>query len=438
MHQTSLLLQFGKSVNKFFPQMSEWLRTVKDSRQSGKCTYTIESLLWLSLLLLLSPLSSRRQYNQEMNELELKACLEGLLGIKLPAIPHGDTLNNLWSQMCPSELEKLKQLMVKVLIRGKYLDTHRYKKTWLVAIDGVELYRFNEKHCEHCLYAKINGKYQYYHRVLEAKLVCGNGLVISMASEFIENNGQDVDNKQDCELKAFHRLAARLKQVFPKLPITVLADSLYPNGPVFERCREYDWKYIFVLQSKVLPSVWEDFKGLCQMPLNALGVKEKDNCLNTKTDEYWWQNDLEYQGQKFKGKLNLMTVTSQEKKQLKRAFVTNWAISVENVTQLECQGQMRWKIENEGFNVQKNHGFNLEHSFSRNPNAQQCVYQLIQMAHLLFELFQRADLLQAGQQLHSRRQWQQWLYESLFIGWNDAIERTWLLLKQQPIQWRTG
>jgi hypothetical protein len=39
-------------------------------------------------------------------------------------------------------------------------------------------------------------------------------------SEFLNYAEGDTDTgKQDCELKAFHRLAKRIKAAFPKLPI---------------------------------------------------------------------------------------------------------------------------------------------------------------------------------------------------------------------------
>jgi hypothetical protein len=51
--------------------------------------------------------------------------------------------------------------------------------------------------------------------VLEAVLVFTNGMVLPLMSEFLENSEElsAVENyekwKQDCELKAFHRLAKR-------------------------------------------------------------------------------------------------------------------------------------------------------------------------------------------------------------------------------------
>jgi hypothetical protein len=38
-------------------------------------------------------------------------------------------------------------------------------------------------------------------------------------------------------------------------------------------------------------------------------------------------------------------------------------VGPDNVVELAGCGQVRWKIENETFNVLKNNGYNLEHSF---------------------------------------------------------------------------
>jgi hypothetical protein len=103
------------------------------------------------------------------------------------------------------------------------------KRWFVVAIDGTGVMNFSQKHCEHCLYKRSKrGKLSYFHNVLEAKLITPNGFSISIATEWIENPQGEYD-KQDCELKAFKRLAAKLKKPFPRLPICITADGLYPN-----------------------------------------------------------------------------------------------------------------------------------------------------------------------------------------------------------------
>jgi len=68
---------------------------------------------------------------------------------------------------------------------------------------------------------------QYYVSVLEASLCFRNGMVIPLMSEFLEyETGDGEQSKQDCETKAFHRLAARITEAFPRLPMMLLLDGL--------------------------------------------------------------------------------------------------------------------------------------------------------------------------------------------------------------------
>jgi hypothetical protein len=47
----------------------------------------------------------------------------------------------------------------------------------------------------------------------------------------------------------------------------------------------------------------------------------------------------------------------------RNSFVTDLPVGPDNVIELAACGRARWKIENETFNVLKNKGYNLEHSF---------------------------------------------------------------------------
>ena len=50
--------------------------------------------------------------------------------------------------------------------------------------------------------------------------------------------------RQDCETKALKRLAEKIKKAFPRLPIILLADSLYASEPVMGICRNNGWEFI--------------------------------------------------------------------------------------------------------------------------------------------------------------------------------------------------
>jgi len=78
------------------------------------------------------------------------------------------------------------------------------------------------------------------------------------------------------------------------------------------------------------------------------------------------------------------------------AWLTNWAVNRASVIPIADQvGRLRSKIENEGFNVQKNSGLNLEHVFSQNWDQAKAYYYLLQLGHLLLQLLHHNSLHRA-------------------------------------------
>ena len=425
-----LLCQFGATLKTCFPHWQDWLNAIEDPRDPLKCSYTLPDLLWMSLLMLLAGLESRNQFNQNLCTEETQTLLQNTLGLKLPSLPHGDTLAYLWKQLPPEAFDTLRTAMIRTLLRSRRLEAFRYRKQfYILALDGTELYRWNERHCDQCLHAATgpNKKLQYYHRVLELKLVSHDGLALSVLTEFIENTGGP-DDKQDCELKAAYRLLKRLKELCPQLKILLLADGIYPNGPIFRLCQDSDWKYLFSLQDESLKTVWQDFEALINMPLNALGVKDPDPILDVGNRRYRWQNALSYQGEQFDGLVNVMDVLKPNEQGVLercRGFISNLRLSEQRIQEIETLAQQRWKIENQGFDVQKRHGYALEHVWCRDPNAMKIVYLLIQIAHLLNQLMLKADLLGAFRELGSlKTYYNQWLL-TLTQSWTPTLEQMW-------------
>jgi len=153
-------------------------------------------------------------------------------------------------------------------------------------------------------------------------------------------------SKQDCELKAFARLAGRLHQDFPQLRLCLLLDALYANGPVFDLCKQYRWKFIVT------------FAAGHAHALAALECREEARGESTRF-----------------------------------AWLTNFRVDTSTVTALGNRGgRLRWKIENEGFNIQKNGGFALEHAYGNGPWAIKNFYLLMQLAHRVLQLIERGSL----------------------------------------------
>jgi len=331
---------------------------------------------------------SRNALNNDREEAEFQKNYTRLFKLRLP---HMDTVNNVMLCLKEGELEILKTSMVSTLIERKALHKFRlFRKYFVVAVDGTGIHSFSERHCDQCLTkTSKNGKVTYFHNVLEAKLICCNGFSISIATEWIENPEGDFE-KQDCERKAFKRLAEKLKMSYPRLPICIAADGLYPTKPFFDICLKNNWRFIVTFKDGNLPSVWEEvlsLKGLVTGNTRTLKrlIHEKN-----VTQEFCWINTIDYKGHKVNWIECIecsMHVKTGKTETTGFVHLTDITITWENAPEISQTGRLRWKIENEGFNTQKNHGYNLGHKYSRSSYcAMKNYYQCLQIGHLINQL----------------------------------------------------
>lgn len=70
-------------------------------------------------------------------------------------------------------------------------------------------------------------------------------------------------------------------------------------------------------------------------------------------------------------------------------WIVSFEITEKNSKELIYLGRQRWRIENEGFNIQKNGTFNIEHKYSHNYNAIKAHYFFIQFAHTIRQLLEK-------------------------------------------------
>jgi hypothetical protein len=310
-----------------------------------------------------------------------------ILGLEeeLLELPHWKTINDYLEKLPPEELDALIPKLVYRLTRmGSFVNSRIRNKYWQVLVDGTGLYTFDERHCPHCLTREFKDekgnviRTEYYHAVLEAKLVVNGNVVVSIATEFVENENPFV-TKQDCELKAFYRLSEKLKGRFPRLPICLCMDSLYACAPVFELCRNFKWSYIIRFKDGSISSVAKDFHALKNMESS----QSWDLPDGEITKSYKYVTGIPYKD----FLLNMVEYTQSDLK-YPFVFVTNLTITKRNCEQLVLDGRRRWKIENEGFNAQKNHGLGLEHTFSKNYTAMKNHYYLIQIGHMIAQFFE--------------------------------------------------
>ena len=136
-------------------------------------------------------------------------------------------------------------------------------------------------------------------------------------------------------------------------------------------CKQNNWKYIIRFKKGSIPSLYEEFET----------VVSKEN--ESNKSDYEFVTGLDYEEEK----INVIKYTD-VKKNIEYVYITDLPIRNKNIEETINVGRNRWKIENEGFNIQKNGTFDIGHLYSRNQTAIKVHYLLIQIAHMLRQMLE--------------------------------------------------
>jgi len=419
--QESLVQVLSTTLRHYFPQFNQWLQGLTDVRNQELITYEKETILWSGLLALLTKRQSRMNISHQMRQDNFCDNLKSLCGQDdLKSVPHGDTVEYLMMRLKTEELEGIQVKMMQKLLRNRVLERYRLLgKYYTIAIDGVHVHSFDYKHCKHCLVKedKVTGVKIWMHMKLQASLVTPSGLCLPMAVEWIENEVNY--NKQDCKIKAFYRMVKKLRVLYPKLTVCVLLDALYAGQPTFDALKNERMEWIVVFKEGSMSTLYPwvmSIKKHCARDNVIVDIEEeviedrqkrnheqrlkrgrprhKKRIRVTETT-YTWMSGIE--PTKDRSLFNVMTC-----KELVDGVKTcdyTWLVSdglnlnESNVKTLTQRGRCRWKIENEGINIQKNGGYRLEHLYSRDEVAMKIWCALIDLAHLINQLIEQGSLI---------------------------------------------
>jgi hypothetical protein len=425
-----------QTVRHFFPDLNTWLGRLPDARAPESRVYSTAFLAWWGFGLYLGQLGSRRQLDYALRDggATVLANFNRLAGAAQTTLPVHDTLDYFLEHVPVSGWERLRAQMVRRLVRMKALDAARLLGRPVLLIDGTGWVCFPRRHCPDCLVQRHGQKTLYLHQVLEAKLLGPGGVVISLDTEFIDNAGtgarpgQSADAiKQDCELKALARLLPRVKRAHPQLPFVLALDSLYGCGPVFALAEQFGWSFVVTFKEGRTPALWREFQALLpECPENVLRREWADE----PVQEYRWVPQLDYEdsdGRRWKLNGLECTETTPAGKRKYFAWLTPLPVNRKTVAEIAQKGgRDRWKVENEGFNRQKNSGLNLEHVYSIDPEKAKAYYLLLQIAFILVQLLERGSLLRRLAEECGRPVWK------LFGSLKNLAER----LRESLRNWR--
>jgi len=232
----------------------------------------------------------------------------------------------------------------------------------LIAWDGTEYFCSQKLGCPNCLTRKrANGKTESYHTLLSATVVApGHAKVVPLMPEFVAP--QDGAEKQDCERNAVKRwFDSHHARLAPLRPI-YLGDDLFACHPVAKRIADASGDFLFTAKETSHKALYDFIDGA-----EPFRHEEKVRRRATKeTLRYRWIEAVPIRDGKDALNVNWIgfeILDAKGQRKYSSAWITSLPVSKANVAEIVACARARWKIENESFNVMKNHGYELEHNF---------------------------------------------------------------------------
>jgi hypothetical protein len=318
---------------------------------------------------------------------------QGLFGVE--RIPSDGQIRNLLDPVEPARLREPFWDIYRCLDEGGFLDAYDgIDGTRLVSLDGSQYFSSQEIHCPNCRVVVRDENTYYSHLVMLAVLSAPEQpQVFSLDPEFI--TPQDGYEKQDCEQQAIKRWVKRNAPRFAPWSVTLLADDLHCHQPLCDQLLEQQMHFILTCKPESHPTLYEELALLEQVE-GAVSTRVVRRW-NGRYHERWvyrWAEHLPLRGDTKTllvswCELTLYNEASGEQL-YHSAWATDHALDEQRVVEVVADGRSRWKVENEGFNVLKNHGYSFEHNYGH--GQQQLSMVLLSLLLLAFLFHSVLDL----------------------------------------------
>ncbi len=180
------------------------LKKLPDPRNQSYITYPSAVLLMTRILSSIFYISSMRKTSEEFNsDLMIENIWERCAEEEtVRELPYWETINRYLEKLEPESLREVIWKLVYRLLRSKAFQGARIgEKHWQIILDGTQLHSSRKPLDPKCMY-RIHHKgrpeeyRENYYYVLEAKLVLHPKIVVSIMTEFVENEGFNTQKNQ--------------------------------------------------------------------------------------------------------------------------------------------------------------------------------------------------------------------------------------------------
>jgi len=342
------------------------LAAIPEHRRGHNTQYEIEDagLGAFSVFYLQSP--SFLAYQQQMRQQQGRDNAKSLFGIE--NIPSDAQIRNLLDPVDPGLLRESFWEIYGRLQASGHLDSYRHVGgTLLCSMDGTRYFSSEKIHCDNCTVYERDDRTDYAHLVVAAVLSApGQPHVLALEPEFIVP--QDGHDKQDCEQQAIKRWVTRNAQRFEPWSVTILTDDLHSHQPLCALLLENKFHFILTCKPESHETVYQEIDLLAKVE-DAHQTKTVRRWMDGHYEQwrYHWVVQVPLRTGAAALRVNWCEVTVIREKTGEQvyhnAWITSHELTADTVEDVADAGRARWKIENEGFNVLKNQGYEFEHNF---------------------------------------------------------------------------
>lgn len=374
------------------------LEALPDNRKpSNATTYSVVDAVLSAYSVFFMQSQSFLSHEQARKRMRGKNNLESLFGVH--ETPSTNQIKNILDLLPPEETGAIFWAVYQKLAEANYLANFRgINGTFLCGMDGTEYHSSYSVSCEQCNQKQIGDKTLCTHNVIAPVLVApGRTEVISLEPEFIWP--QDGSEKEDCEQNAIKRWIQRNHHRFAPYTLTILTDDLHSRQPTCQLLLDKKINFILVCKESSHPTLYAEIDLLTQVDgaVSALQTRTWNGQFH-ELHHYRYASSLPLRASEDALRVNWceITVLNQVtgKVLFKSAFITNFAISDQNVAKITRSGRARWKNENESHNTLKTQGYNLDHNFGHGDHyLSMILLSLNLLAFLTHTFMQMSDSL---------------------------------------------
>jgi hypothetical protein len=302
---------------------------------------------------------------------------------------------------------------------------------YTVALDGSEYFRSTTIECPHCLrQTDPQGRVHYSPKIVGATVVrAGSHQVLALDVEEVRNATAE-SAPQDCELTAGKRLITRLRREHPQMALIMIGADLYSHAPFVEQLQELRQHSVLGAKPNSHPTLRAAVAAAEGTEQSQTGQGTEGSGARQRTSTYRLvrQVPVALESAVRVTYVEVWEHSASGQQLYHNSWITDLDVDAANVAVVVQIGRTRWKMENEQFNVHKNHGYELTHNYGHGQQNLSMVFYLWNLwayvTHVVLALGDR--LYQRCRAQESRRE----LWNALRTLVNAFLVESWRHLLQ--------